>query len=46
MSSRGAGPGAQSRAVYAAGLVEGIVLVTFPPPAQVSDPAGRYQSGG
>ena len=30
MSSRGAGPGAQSRAVYAAGLVQGIVLVTFP----------------
>jgi MFS family permease len=42
MSSRGAGPGAQSRVVYAAGLVQGIVLVTFPAASTIFTSASSY----
>ena len=42
MSSRGAGPGAQSQVVYAAGLVQGIVLVTFPAASTIFTSASSY----
>jgi hypothetical protein len=42
MSSRGAGPHAQSRVVYAAGLVQGIVQVTFPAASTIFTSASSY----
>ncbi|HEX3389351.1 MAG TPA: MFS transporter [Streptosporangiaceae bacterium] len=42
MSSRGAGPGAQSQVVYAAGLVQGVVLVTFPAASTIFTSASSY----
>ena len=42
MSSRGTGPGAQSQVIYAAGLVQGIVLVTFPAASTIFTSASSY----
>ena len=42
MSSHGASTRAQSRVVYAAGLVQGIVLVTFPAASTIFTSAGSY----
>ncbi|HEX9357593.1 MAG TPA: MFS transporter [Streptosporangiaceae bacterium] len=42
MSSHGAGTRAQSQVVYAAGLVQGIVLVTFPAASTIFTSAGSY----
>ena len=42
MSSRGRGTGAQSQVVYAAGLVQGIVLVTFPAASTIFTSASSY----
>ena len=42
MSSRGAGAGAPGRVVYAAGLVQGIVLVTFPAASTIFTSASGY----
>ena len=42
MSSQGAGTRTQSQVVYAAGLVQGIVLVTFPAASTIFTSAGSY----
>ncbi len=42
MSSRGAGTRPRSRVVYAAGLVQGIVLVTFPAASAIFTSPASY----